>query len=122
MLADMQALTVGTALSEPDRTTLQGWLRYNKTGDARLRAKLPNGWGAGEKTGTSEHGISNDVGLLWPLNNRPPVLVAAYLTKGPPDGKQHDAALAGVGAAIAAAWATEYPLPSQPRHIACGRR
>lgn len=105
MLADMQVMTVGTALSEPARATLQGWLRRNKTGDSRLRARLPNGWVAGEKTGTSEHGTSNDVGLLWPPDNRPPVLVAAYLTEGPPDGKQRDAALADVGAAVAAAWA-----------------
>jgi beta-lactamase class A len=105
ILADMQAMTVGTALSEPARATLQGWLRHNKTGGARLRARLPNGWEAGEKTGTSEHGTSNDVGLLWPPDNRPPLLVAAYLTEGPLDGKQRDAALADVGAAIAAAWA-----------------
>jgi beta-lactamase class A len=105
MLADMQAMTVGTALSEAARTTLQGWLRHNKTGNARLRAGLPNGWAGGEKTGTSEHGTSNDVGLLWPPNDRPPILVAAYLTEGPPDGNQRDAALADVGAAVAAAWA-----------------
>lgn len=105
MLADMQAMTVGTALSEPARVTLQEWLRHSKTGNARLRARLPDRWGAGEKTGTSEHGTSNDVGLLWPPDNRPPVLVAAYLTEGPPDGKQRDAALADVGAAVASAWA-----------------
>ena len=105
MLADMQALTVGAAFSGSARATLQGWLRHNKTGDARLRARLPDMWSAGEKTGTSEHGTSNDVGLLWPPSNRPPILVAAYLTEGPLDGKQRDAALADVGAAIAAAWA-----------------
>ncbi len=105
MLADMQALTVGNALTEAARTTLQEWLRHNRTGDARLRARLPGLWAAGEKTGTSENGTSNDVGLLWPPNGGAPVLVAAYLTEGPPDGTIRDAALADVGAAIAAAWA-----------------
>ncbi len=104
MLADMQAFTIGDALSETARTTLQGWLRHNRTGDARLRAQLPALWTAGEKTGTSENGTSNDVGLLWPPNGAAPVLVAAYLTEGSPDGTIRDAALADVGAAIAAAW------------------
>jgi beta-lactamase class A len=38
----------------------------NQTGDTRLRARLPRGWEAGERTGTGPHGTSNDVGLLWP--------------------------------------------------------
>lgn len=105
MLANMQALTVGSALSATARTTLLEWLRHNKTGNARLRARLPSLWEAGEKTGTSENGTSNDVGLLWPPNGGAPVLVAAYLTEGSPDGTIRDAALADVGAAIAAAWA-----------------
>lgn len=41
MLADMQAPTMGSTLSEAARTTLQGSLRHNRTGDARLRARLP---------------------------------------------------------------------------------
>ena len=105
MLADLAALTVGPALSQAARMTLLGWLRHNTTGGARLRARLPSGWGAGEKTGTADHGTSNDVGLLWPPGGGAPVLVAAYLTEGPPDGGVRDAALADVGAAVAEAWA-----------------
>lgn len=104
MLASLQALTVGTALSDPAKAALLGWLRNNKTGDARLRAGLPSEWQAGEKTGSSENGTSNDVGLLWPPNGGAAVLVAAYLTQGSADGKLRDAALADVGAAVTAAW------------------
>ncbi len=104
MLADLQALTVGRALSEPAKEALQGRLRHNKTGDARLRARLPRGWQAGEKTGTSANGTSNDVGMLWPPEGSAPVLVAAYLTEGPTDGNLRDAALADVSAAVTSAW------------------
>lgn len=104
MLADVQALTLGGALSTSARETLQGWLRRNKTGDARLRARLPQGWRAGEKTGSSANGTSNDVGLLWPPNGGAPVLVAAYLTQGAADGSVRDTTLADVGAAVASAW------------------
>lgn len=104
MLADLQAITVGPALSAPAKGALQEWLRHNKTGDARLRAGIPSGWQAGEKTGTSENGTSNDVGLLWPPNGGPAILVAAYLTEGAADSKVRDAALADVAAAVTAAW------------------
>ena len=105
MLRDIRALALGDALSLPARTTLQGWLRAGKTGGARLRAGLPAGWTVGEKTGTADHGTSNDVGLLWPPSGGQPVLVAAFLTESPANGAGRDAALAAVGAAVADALA-----------------
>jgi beta-lactamase class A len=105
MLADLHALALGSVLSKSARETLQGWLRGCKTGNARLRARLPQGWSAGEKTGTAENGTSNDVGLLWPPGDAAPVLVAAYLTGGSADSAIRDAALADVGAAVAEVFA-----------------
>lgn len=103
MLADLQALTLGSALSASGKAQLLEWLRGNKTGNTRLRAKLPHGWQVGDKTGTGDHGTSNDVGLLWPPDGAAPVLVAAYLTEGPADDAVRDAALADVGATVAMA-------------------
>jgi len=97
-------MTVGAALSAPAKAALQDWLRHNKTGDARLRAGIPSGWKAGEKTGSSGNGTSNDVGLLLPPNGGPAILVAAYLTEGAADGKVRDAALADVAASVTSAW------------------
>jgi beta-lactamase class A len=104
MLRTVQRLTLDDVLSPASRTHLLGWLRGNRTGDARLRARLPLGWSAGERTGTAPNGTSNDVGLLWPPGGAP-VLVAAYLTEGSADAAARDAALADVGAAVAAAMA-----------------
>jgi beta-lactamase class A len=103
MVSDLQALALGSVLSPSSRERLVAWLRGCRTGDARLRARLPQGWTAGEKTGTGERNSSNDAGLLWPPNGAPPVLVAAYLTGGAADGAVRDAALADVGAAVAEA-------------------
>lgn len=102
MLDTMRRLTLGNALSEASRQTLTGWLLDNKTGDARLRARLPEGWRTGDKTGTGQRNTSNDIGLLWPPG-QPPVLVTAYLTEGSANGAERDATLAAVGAAVAAA-------------------
>jgi beta-lactamase class A len=104
MLANMHALTLGSALSPSSKEQLVGWLRANRTGDARLRAGLPPGWRAGEKTGTGANGTSNDAGLLWPPDGAAPVLVAACLTGGSADGAVRDTVLADVGALVAAAW------------------
>lgn len=105
MVADLRVLALGSGLSASSRLQLRKWLRDNRTGDARLRARLPPGWHAGEKTGTAANGTSNDVGLLWPPSGTP-VLVAAFLTQGSPDGATRDAALAEVGAVVAAALGT----------------
>ena len=59
---------------------VDGWLVANKTGDARLRAGLPADWRVGDKTGSGEHGTTNDVGVIWPPD-RAPLVVTAYLTR-----------------------------------------
>jgi beta-lactamase class A len=74
----------------------------NRTGDTRLRAHLPRGREAGERTGTGPHRRINDVGLLWPPGGAP-LLVPACLTEGAADTAARDEPLADVGAAVAAA-------------------
>jgi len=100
MLGTLRALALGDALRPASRAQLLDWLRRNTTGDHRLRAGLPPGWSAGEKTGTGGHHTSNDVGLLWPPGDAPPILVAAYLTEGPADPAAREATLAAVAAAV----------------------
>jgi beta-lactamase class A len=97
MLATMQKITLGTALSDASRKQIVQWLQGNKTGDQRLRALLPAGWRVGDKTGSGARGSTNDVGLLWPPGGRAPLLVAAYLTETKQAAAQRDATLAKVG-------------------------
>ena len=77
----------------------EGWLRGNKTGDARLRAGLPKDWRVGDKTGSGANGTTNDIAILWPPG-RKPVLVAAYLTGSKLDSDQRDALLANLARAL----------------------
>ncbi|MGP0093305.1 MAG: class A beta-lactamase [Xanthobacteraceae bacterium] len=102
MLADLRALILCNALSPASKEQLTRWLVGNKTGDTRLRAGLPTGWRVGDKTGSGEHGTTNDVGIIWPPG-RPPLLVAIYLTETSKSGEQRNATLAAVGRAVAAA-------------------
>ena len=100
--ADQPVLVLGDALSPLSRDRLTGWLVGNKTGDTRLRAGLPAGWRAGEKTGSGGRGSTNDAGVLWPPG-RAPILIAVYLTGTEAPADQRNAALAAVARAVAAA-------------------
>lgn len=99
ILRTVQSLTLGDTLTPASRACLIGWLR-----DARLRARLPAGWTVEERTGTGPNSTSHDVGLLW-LPGGAPLVVTAYVIEGSAVGASRDAALADVGAAVAAAMA-----------------
>jgi len=99
MLGNLQALLLGDALTPAGRTKLEGWMRANKTGDARLRAGLPKDWQAGDKTGSGANGTTNDIAILWPAGRRP-LLVAAYLTGSKLESESRDALHASLGRAL----------------------
>lgn len=96
MLSTMRQLVLGKALTPGSREQLTNWLLANKTGDKRLRALLPSGWRVADKTGSGAYGTTNDIGVLFPPN-RAPVLVVSYLTGSRADVATREAALAEVG-------------------------
>lgn len=59
-------------------------------------------WTAGDKTGTGEHGAVNDNAIIWPPQ-RPPILIAAYLSDSHASPETLDAAQARIGAIVATA-------------------
>lgn len=96
MLADLQALSLGTRLSGTSRGLLLGWLRAGATGFYRVRAGLPAEWDAGDKTGSGGHNTANDVAILFPAQGKP-LLATAYYTGSSASGTERDAVLAEVG-------------------------
>ena len=102
MLADLDAILLGAALASASRQRLTGWMTDCRTGVHRLRAGLPPGWRIGHKTGTGDHGSTNDIAILWPPG-RAPLLVTAYLTDTQAPTDRCEAALAAVARAVAAA-------------------
>lgn len=103
MTANLQKLFLGETLSQPSRTKLTNWMIECKTGTNRLRAHLPSGWRAGDKTGSNGQTISNDVAIFWPVSGAP-VLVSAYLAECPGPEEKRAAALAEVGRLVFEAW------------------
>jgi beta-lactamase class A len=81
MAALTARLCVGESLKPASRARLIAWMEATRTGKQRLRAGLPKGWRAGDKTGTGfSEGLPdrlNDVAIFWPPG-KPPLTLACY--------------------------------------------
>ena len=71
-------------LTPEHQMLLERWLVDSPTGPNRIKAGAPEGWRVGHKTGTSNLGPVNDIGVIWSPSNGP-IFVAAYY-EGPPAG------------------------------------
>ena len=80
MAGDLKSVLLGNVLSLISREKLTLWMEANLTGLDRLRANLPEGWRAADKTGSNGKHTSNDIAVLWPVG-KPPIIVAAYITQ-----------------------------------------
>jgi len=94
MAQTLGRLLTGPVLSGGSRATLWGWMKACSTGLGRLRAGLPEGWQAGDKTGTWNDGASIakvvDLALvLAPVGDgrfhAPLAVTAYYEPTGTPD-------------------------------------
>jgi beta-lactamase class A len=77
---NLQRFMIGDALSAAMRTQLVTWHLGTKTGVNRLRAGLPAGWQLAHKTGTSDNGVINDIGVVFPPD-RAPIVIAVFYTE-----------------------------------------
>jgi beta-lactamase class A len=100
MLADMQTVVLGNALSKTSRARLVDWLLKSQTGKQRLRAGVPKDWRVGDKTGTGGGGQTNDIAVAWPPG-RAPILIAAYFDGSHSYPESREPALAEVGRIVA---------------------
>jgi len=90
MEKSLQKLTLGNILASPQREQLVAWMKGNTTGDARIRAGVPKGWVAADKTGSGDdYGISNDIGIIWPPNCAP-IFVTIYSVHNKKDVARRD--------------------------------
>jgi beta-lactamase class A len=95
MADDLKSVLLGDVLSLASRNRLTSWMQENLTGLDRLRANLPAGWRAADKTGANGEHTSNDIAVLWPAG-RPPVIVTAYITQCPDPESKRAAMLAEI--------------------------
>lgn len=88
MVNDLKRVLLGDVLVPPSRQQLTTWMEGNQTGLDKLRASLPAGWRAADKTGSNGKNTMNDIGVLWPAGKKP-IIIAAYVTQcDGPDSKR----------------------------------
>ena len=95
---------LGSRLHPVWRAQLRSWMVASRTGVRRIRAGLPTGWQAGDKTGTCGTAF-NDVAFLVSPSGRN-YMLAVYLDRPTVPAARAEAAIADVGR-LAAARITE---------------
>jgi beta-lactamase class A len=103
MITTMKTILLGEALKPASREKLLQWMKESTTGLGRLRAGLPKGWVAGDKTGSGINGPSNDNAIAWPPG-RAPILIVTYVDASKATAKQREEPHAKIAALIAQAF------------------
>jgi beta-lactamase class A len=82
MARTVAKIVYGDVLPEAERAELKGWMIATETGARRVRAGLPEGWIAGDKTGTSGKIGPDynyiDIGFAEGPKGQPPITFACY--------------------------------------------
>ena len=95
---NLDRFVLGDRLPTAERRQLIRWLRRNTTGDALIRAGVPDDWVVGDTTGTgATYGARNDIAVLWPPDRDP--IVLAIMSNRPGEDDEHDDALIARAAA-----------------------
>ncbi|MCP4177894.1 MAG: class A beta-lactamase [bacterium] len=89
MATSLNKLVLGNSLKNKQKELLITWLKGNTTGDKKIRAGVPNDWAVGDKTGGGSYGVNNDIGVVWPQNGKPIVIVLFSRTNNK-DAKRND--------------------------------
>jgi beta-lactamase class A len=90
-------MLTGELLDEPNRAQLNEWMSTIVTGDTRIRAGLPPGWGIADKTGAGDFASTNDIGVASGPNGERLVLSVMTRTRSDdPDTTRSEALIADV--------------------------
>ena len=86
----LQTYVLSDLLPEDKQALLIDWLKGNTTGDTLIRAGVPDGWQVGDKTGAASYGTRNDIAVVWPSDNREPIVIAVLSSRDEADADYDD--------------------------------
>lgn len=90
MALTTERILFGDVLTADRRAVLRRWMEETETGARRVRAGLPQGWSAGDKTGTSiwpgMGSLYVDIGFAAPPGGGTYTFAAYYRSPAPQDG------------------------------------
>ncbi len=112
MAGTVRQIVLGDVLTAASRDRLQEWMRATRSGMRRIRAGIPSSWACLDKTGTGMRPIignkTNDLAVLFPPENRPPLIVTGYFENPvfSEDVRKEDEAVLSKLGETAVAWAS----------------
>ncbi len=89
----LKTVFTGTVLKPASLSLLKDWMVATTTGKNRISAGVPAGYVVGHKTGTA-HTHANDVAVIWPGADRPPMFLSIFTTGGTLDDAGRDKVIA----------------------------
>ncbi|WP_457983612.1 class A beta-lactamase BlaP [Bacillus paralicheniformis] len=93
LATSLQAFALEDKLPSEKRELLIDWMKRNTTGDALIRAGVPEGWEVADKTGAASYGTRNDIAIIWPPKGDP-VVLAVLSSRDKKDAKYDDKLIA----------------------------
>lgn len=100
MLANLQTLMLGDALTRASRAKMNEWLAASTPGGKLIRAGVPPGWQVGDKTGRGGDNAINDIAMIRPPD-RAPILLCVYLAGGTAPTAARETAIAEIARIVA---------------------
>lgn len=91
-MATLMAKLLFHDMPAPAAQSLRGWLEASSTGSKRIRAGLPRGWSAGDKTGTCKNAMADVAVLHSPRGND--YVLAIYLDRPAVSNDEAEATIA----------------------------
>lgn len=89
----LKTVFTGTVLKPASLSLLKDWMIATTTGKGRIPAGVPAGYIVGHKTGTAfTH--ANDVAVIWPAADKPPMFLSIFTTGGTLDAAGRDKVIA----------------------------
>jgi beta-lactamase class A len=101
MVANLDTLLLGDALSPTSRKQLEDWMLAGTVTGPLIRAGVPKTWQVGDKSGGGGNGTRNDIGIIY-RPNKAPILAAIYTTGSPLDMKGQNKVIADAAAILSA--------------------
>ncbi len=92
----LRKVYTGGVLKAESLKQLKTWMVAVTTGDKRIRAGVPKGSVVADKTGTGENGATNDVAVIWPPENKPPLFLSIYTSGGALDADGRNQVIADI--------------------------
>ncbi|MBY4677207.1 class A beta-lactamase [Marinobacterium sp. CAU 1594] len=99
MANSLAELLFGNTLSQTAKDQLKQWMMENKVSDSLLRSELPTGWLIADRSGAGGFGSRGITAVVWPAE-KPPLVIAIYLTQTDASFDSRNQAIAEIGKTI----------------------